>query len=271
MVEVAFNKDVISTLLSYAKGIGFKKPFYSIEPGSEKGDNFVGIISKVQIRDAESDAKTLNIIIKAASTDQKIRSTMSTNAFFTREIWTYNNLIPRFKKFLVNTGSFTLAFPECAMVCDKDEKEWLALEDMSVKGFVLHRPRLASLNEVHVKAAFSALARFHALSFVLKAREPTLFDNFVKQVPDSFFPAESTDPKFKAYMEKASLKAIEVTKNTPYYKKMQVICTNMYERLVEVVKPPKHVVFCHGDYWKNNMLFQYKVINFLIFFYIGIF
>lgn len=259
-MDISENSSyIISSIIDYVKNIGFKDPYCNITPGSEKGDNFIGIIWKANVEDRTNRTKCVSLIVKGATQDPVTRSTLSTHDLFSREVWFYQVILPIFKTLYCIKTSNKLIFANCLIATDENEKEFLVLEDMSLKGFVLHRPRIAGLDEIHVKSALTALAQFHSLSFVLKSREPKMFEDLKKQCPDAMFSPKSKVKLFKSFAENGAKKCLAVITNREHYEKLENISKDIYEKLEELVIPNEYSVFCHGDYWKNNILFKYKV------------
>lgn len=251
------SHDIIDRLIKFASKNGFSNPNYAFEPGSQKGDNFMGIITKLNLEDVGSN-KVLSVVVKTAASDPNTRAVMHIHAMFGREVWMYRNLIPIFKSIRKQSENDILQFPECIEASDEDGNEWLAFEDMCSKGYSLHRPRLSSLDETHMKIALTALAEFHALSFVLKHQDLLLFNKLTKQVPDTVFPPKSEGEMFKSYLGNVVERALNVISNKEHKEKLEKFCDNLYEKIIEVLQPNQYRVFCHGDYWKNNIMFKYK-------------
>lgn len=223
------SPDIVNIFVKYAESIGYKDPLFTIKSGSQKGDNFMGIILKVQIQDRGTE-NNLKIIIKIAPTDHLTRSVMNTHAMFAREVWTYKNLISKFKKIKKDSTESMLVLPVCIESCDTNCREWLTLEDVTAKGYMMHRPRLATLDKNHMKTALAALAEFHVLSFVLKEQNSNIFISQINQIRDMMFPWDSPNENFKLYVEQESKRSLEVITNKGHKEKLQKFCNNLYDQ-----------------------------------------
>ncbi|RZC42290.1 EcKinase, DUF1679, and/or APH domain containing protein [Asbolus verrucosus] len=100
---------------------------------NQKGEGYLGEIFMVTVKDTDSD-KHLDVIIKAAFIDEKVREMAPIRMSFQNEINFYVNVYPRFEKFEKERGvSQTVQLvPKCLMVYEEEKEEMLALENIKV-------------------------------------------------------------------------------------------------------------------------------------------
>lgn len=113
---------------------------------------------------------------------------------------------------------------------------------------------------------FQALGRFHGVSLAMKHSEPELFKTISSSVQEI---ALSDDPESLFYMsiENSIAMALRCLRHPESEGKdyeavievLEMIKKNVYETMKPLMTPKEPLaVICHGDFWNNNILFQYE-------------
>lgn len=181
--------EVIRTELHevLAKELNSKKIDVSIEMGSKKGDNFIGIVYRVNAKlSAEDSAENVNnnksctdVILKVAPSNKTRREQFCSRECFLREMKMYEEVLPMFRRFQESNGIIPeengfYEFPNCYKTIDADENETLILQDLKADHFEMF-DRLQVITFDHVKLIMKALGKYHALSFALRVRSAADF------------------------------------------------------------------------------------------------
>ncbi|OWR54196.1 hypothetical protein KGM_204673 [Danaus plexippus plexippus] len=174
---------------------------------------------------------------------------------FSREIFVYTKL---FKKFLdlVNKLQFPFQYviPECYYVCRDYCNEAVVLENMCEKKYMPFTGSMF-LNKEHINVALSSLAKFHAMSFILKNNDK----DFYKEAESVCVPLnEITNKRFIEILLNRLDKALIIFENTEYKDLIQRIKNHCTRLIRAATASVERVCLCHGDIWKENVLFQYK-------------
>lgn len=239
----------------------------NISAGSIKGDNYLGIIAKVQIEGKNHDGKntTLNLICKSAPREGNFRKLAPIREVYRREIYIYSKVLPEFCKLQEERGIMNpfKAYAKYYSSTMEECQEALIMEDMKTLGYEL-RDRQQVLDYHHVKLVLEEYGRFHALSFALRDQKPDLFQELAKNSKDVFFSVDSSDEFYKAIQAQAerALKALDPIVHKIAYGKFKTFHDKVKEAVQTSVKSDSiedYSVIGHGDCWVNNMLFKYSV------------
>lgn len=154
------------------------------------------------------------------------------------------------------------------------KKEILVLEDLETEGYSItdRTKRFVQLDYKHSELALQVLAKFHAASVALYKE-----DRSKLSVPgNELFYREELRNRMQPFVTNVIHLFAEEVKTWPGFEgiadKMNNVAENAWvimERLV-TSKDDALNVLCHGDFWKNNILFKYidnelvnaKVIDF---------
>lgn len=197
------------------------------------------------------------IVLKLAPMDERFRVSGAITIMFAREIFIYSKLLSKYQD-IQNTLPVINQFiiPKCYYICKEYCHEVIAMENMCDKGY---KPFVDSmfLDLNHINTALKSLARLHSLSFILKEKDMKLFE----EAKDICVPLkESNNTRYIQILLDRLKKALKIFQNTcyaPLIEKLEHNCVNLIESTAYSVKS---VCLCHGDIWKENILFQYEVI-----------
>lgn len=199
---------------------------------------------------------SFNLVLKLAPTDERYRVSGAVTHFFLREIFVYSDILPKYKKIQseINTLSDFIA-PECYYLNKDYCNEIIVMQNMCVDGYI---PLVndSFLDIEHLMISIKCLAKFHALSLILRERDTSLFD--IAQttcVPLS----RKANERFIIILLDRLKKALEVFSNTQYVPALQRLERDCDTFVEACSKSVNQLVLCHGDIWKENLLFKYEV------------
>lgn len=235
--------------------------------GSNVGDGFQGIMLSVVISGTRNGNPNDDLVLICKIPPlSELRRKMAVGAF-KQEIAGYESYLPALVKFQQESGISEadgfFAFPKCyGTFADEDKLEFaLVLEDLRHNGFRMWNKYLP-IDYKHVELALTQLGKFHALSFALRSQQPELFKQF-QDLNSGMFKSVKDFPGSKVFFEKNFDQAIEalhpeddkeaITKLTD----LRNNCMSILGRAVSSADAEPFTVFCHGDCWNNNMMFQY--------------
>ncbi|XP_068623132.1 uncharacterized protein [Battus philenor] len=230
----------------------------TVEAVGKKGDNYGAYVKRIKVE--QEDGNEFKMIAKIAPANMILREQRPVNDFFANETLIYNELLPMFRKLQENFGvpdNDKFKFPICYGTLDEPINEIILLEDLEPYNYVMLN-KTEPLSDEIVKTVLKNLANFHSLSYVLRNKEPQVFDKFMGTLVNA-----SVNPKTMAqtqmFFEHAlnDLKSIfdkDRYKNTIDYVMQHLVKTWM--KLVSADKGSKYSVIQHGDLWTNNIMFQ---------------
>lgn len=270
--------DFVLTILDeIAKTEGFTEVDKVFQAGSNHGDNFVGIMTSVTLKGIRNGlaGAELHLLCKLEPENVHRREAFKTSFAFSREVYAYNHILPKFlefqrKKGLTESQWFT-AYPKCyAAISDEENGHSVViLEDLRPRGYVMW-PKNKAIDLKHSQKVMEQLGRFHAISFAMKDQQPDLFEEF-KQMHDltaEFFKSGALLMAF----EKSFEKAVGVVTNEDHAKKLLELTKKPREVFRECLdgKATQFDVVGHGDCWNNNILYKYDEKVKITFFFCNI-
>lgn len=244
---------------------GFTNYKFELGSGSERGDNYSGVIVSVKVigdrvEDGAVVTGTLSLICKIAPESKQRRDVLRTVTAFEREIYMYTRVLPTFVKFQQEKGltgdeSF-MSFPKVyAWTVDKVNDTYaLIMEELRSKDFVMW-PRNIPVTLDHEELLFKQLGRFHGVSFALKDQRPEVFEEF-KNLEDTFIDWIETGFIGKLIDEAIEM-AINVLEEDEHKNVIKQFRNNYLDTWKKEKANGKFGVVGHGDCWINNFLFQY--------------
>lgn len=238
----------------------------TIEPGSKTGDNYMGVIAKIQIKCKNSNKSLINFITKSAPKNKAIRAFIPLREAYLREIYIYTTVIPEFLRLQDEkhiTNKFR-SFAKCYTSSVEEYNETLVLQNMCEFGYEM-RSRHQPLDYNHALLVMKEYGKLHALSFALRELKPEVFEKLAGNMEDDFFnTVEMTDQRRKGILERSErvLNALDPIRDKEAFEKFNIYRKKMFEMARDVVRSKvagSYAVFGHGDGWINNLLFKYEV------------
>lgn len=217
------------------------------------GTNYFSGIRRLTIeyRNNDGSEKTVkSVILKIPSLCTNYER-VKASRIFENEIHMYQKFFPKMYKFWNGeplTPKFYLATKTDALV----------LEDLQEAGFRM-QDKKQQLDFDHSRAALELIARFHALSV----------KNYQKH-GDSLDPTTATEFRFTSSCDAFSYglydKFLETVKSIVSKNDFQTLESYKNDYFITVTltmmpDPDGFLVICHGDYWTNNIMYQYDDQN----------
>uniref|UniRef100_A0A182N591 CHK kinase-like domain-containing protein n=1 Tax=Anopheles dirus TaxID=7168 RepID=A0A182N591_9DIPT len=221
-----------------------------------------------------SDARTLNLMVKVMKGSDEFRETSMAKTQFTNEIYIYTNVLPVFKQLLDCSGI-------CADWCPKvlygeaghfptysDQYETiLVLEDISPMGYRAG-PRL-DLEEDHLRLMARNIASFHACTYAMRIRKDPRLPKLIEGItPLEYICGDKTFTSYDVLFKLGSdrlyqyLDAHPEQLDTDDFKQDIKLLRQRYGvtpiKLMQnlIRRDDVYSVILHGDYNRNNVLFQ---------------
>jgi hypothetical protein len=210
--------------------------------------------------------------------DSNFRETTNSSLQSSNEVYIYKNVISTFKNFVKESNSQINTdwvprvyfadykkFPELS----DDMETVLALENLKPSGYRLG-PRI-DLDETHLKLMITTIASYHAVSYAMKIKDNerlmklknglrkfTYIDEDGKEMEsykvaftvglERFFRVAEEDPKYSkisGFMDSVNRFKVK------YFHQPSILMQNL------ITHDDVYSIILHGDYNRNNVLFQY--------------
>lgn len=262
-MSVKLTEEQNKLIEKIAKDNGFSDYELITNPGSEKGDNFLGILTTVTIKNED---KRLELILKAAHQSEAFRKAAPLRVAYIREIFIYEHIFEEFKKFQeeYNIPNPFDSYVKMYAASTLDGHECFVMENLKVEGFKLWDKKVP-MNAGHISKVIKEYAKFHAISIALKHKHPEIFKELTKDITDAAFQDGNNDEenkvKFESFIKAVCSTASKAFEDDPvltgYFKEFE---SAIYNFVATDFKDPEYKqVIVHGDCWCNNFLFKYDV------------
>lgn len=260
----ALPKYALDLVNDIATKEGFSEYTTQLKPGSNHGDNFLGVVTSVTIagKRNNSDDK-LHLVCKLAPAGDARRREFRSVEVFEREVVMYTKILPSFLAFqrekgLSDSECFT-AYPKCyaAIADDKKDQFVVIMEDVRPKGLSMWPRRLPAPVE-HTYHVLEQLGKLHAISFALKDQRPEVYDGLrqFRDIISKFYES----PSMLKSSRMGYQRAIDALENIRH----KEIMTEVKDQLVELLDECHRDGVCepfgvlgHGDCQHNNLLFAH--------------
>lgn len=233
---------------------------YSQEKFKTIAQNFFGELIPITLKGKNNEKNvSIEMVLKLAPAADGYRISGAVTLMFAREIYVYTCLL---EKYRIIQDRFPTRLqhlmPKCYYTCKDYCKEAIAMDNMCANGY---EPFTSShfLDYDHTVLSLQSLAKFHALSFILRERDGKTFNDVEKIcVPLT----ETTNNRFMTILLDRLQKAIDTFEGTTRY---LGLLRHMKEHCIKHVEIASFAVrkkcICHGDIWKENILFKYDEVR----------
>ncbi|XP_013166085.1 PREDICTED: uncharacterized protein LOC106116700 isoform X1 [Papilio xuthus] len=254
-MSVLISSNYIETVVNDVAVACYLKEWSYIEESLDaKAQNYFGVLIPISLEGKiNNENVSLKLMLKLAPTDDRYRVSGAVTAMFAREIFVYSKVFSKYQD-LQKCLQSQYIIPKCYYVCKDYCKEALAIQNMCESGYL---PFIHSmfLDVDHLIVSLKSLAKFHALSFVMEFKETELF----AEVKNICLPlSESTNKRYIDILLDRLEKALLKFDNTNYVPMLQHLKQNCTKYIEDVYSSSERNCLCHGDIWKENILYKYE-------------
>lgn len=255
---------VLDLIAKIAKDEGFIDYKINLKPGSNHGDNFLGVMTSATITGIRNNNdEQLHLLCKLAPSNSMRRQEFQSVAVFQRETLMYNKILPLLAKFQKEKGlpldyCFT-AYPKCYVaIADEENDQFLVImEDLRPQGFTMWpKNKVVAVN--HASCVVEQLAKLHAISFAIKDQRPKLYEELkeVKDLFGNFFKSENLVHAMNMGFDRA-IGALENKEHVKIAEEVKENGRQLFQDCLTDGACEPFGVIGHGDCWTNNILYRY--------------
>ncbi|CAG4966309.1 unnamed protein product [Colias eurytheme] len=248
--------ELHSAIKNVADAMDIKEFSYHVD--YLNGSGYIANVFRVIITENGSDKRVSVIVKTLVNTARKELFRELHN----REVEAYINVIETFRELQKDIiDAKRLVLPVCIYSSTEKGNEVLIFEDLLVSGYEVNDTldKNNKLEYSHVELIFSNLAKFHALSHVFEKNRSELYNDITKNFHDLLFQDSFLNKsKLRNYFPESFDISLNVINDLDIKKKLETIKPKLLPLFRMYVEPRKMNVFCHGDFWINNILFKRK-------------
>lgn len=260
--NIPLNAKAQSLLYSLISKLGIENYTLNVTRGNARGDNYLGVIAKVQVK---TKSASWYWIVKCAPEASEFRMFVPLTTVYGREVYVYEKILTEYQKFQEEKGirQQFRSYAKYYTSVLEEPFETIIMEDMKEIGYKLCN-RQDPLDYDHVLLAMREYGRFHALSFAIRDQKPELFLEFQNNIPEVFYDIlveNEGSKKLLNYQCDRVADSFEETDKKCAYDKFINFQSHMFEYVGKAVageNAGSYAVISHGDCWINNLLFKYS-------------
>lgn len=264
---VSSEFNVREILKVVAESCGITNWNFSIQNFESIGQNYFGVLVPLTVTGTHVNREevTTQLVLKLAPTDKRFRLSDAVTRMFEREIFVYSTVLSKYQEIQKDLVENHYIIPRCYYTSNKYCEEVIVMQDMREDGYKPYSNG-SFLDLDHILVSVKALAKFHALSFILKQTDRKLFCEIEEKcVPLN----ESTDKRFFEVLKNRLQKALDKFVDTEYVSLLTNLERNCATYIRRATESVAETCICHGDIWKENILFKCivsKIDNRIVFF-----
>lgn len=236
---------------------------FTVTPAAKPGENSSSVMFRVTIEvdlmEDENCTKTISFILKTNHNDDSMLSLLENLMLFPKEQQMYASIIPKLESLFEDAGKCVSFAPKSYKFVQHLPLEYVLLEDISRKNFRTGN-RLVGLDMTHMKHALAKLAEFHAASACFHERNGSFGEQFMY----SIFTEKYRSILTTLNSSEIFLSHLKKWKNCAQYAEQLADTDNfLVDRIIQAGKfnPSEFNVLNHGDFWSNNIMFQYDAFG----------
>lgn len=257
------DRNFVAAILRHKEGQEVSVQQLRVVKAVGKGENYASLLLRVgvdfTVEGTDHKPRTTSLIVKCFPLGELTQVFIRESGIFERELKMYTSTLPAIHAIL--DEAFPPQHPRffgTALHCDREEV--IVLEDLRESGFRMCN-RQAGLDLEHSELVLRNLARLHAASVLLHARDPQAVGSYT----DIMYKAEKRDqldkfitPTLESFAKIADGWTDSATAG--YAEKMRQFNKAALDKVIAAVQPSKTFlnVLNHGDCWVNNCMFKYK-------------
>ncbi|KAF4522620.1 hypothetical protein B566_EDAN003602 [Ephemera danica] len=247
----------------------------NVELGTRQGGNATdgGFASStfrlvLRVKQQDQEESEHHLIAKVCFDNPALREMFSSEKQFENELGWYYETIPAFETLDANNTGASLSkqlSPRC-LLCHKESAELnvIVMQDLKYDGFELARQPAASLDTVHAGLALERLGQLHALGYTLKHKRPEIYRKCIQNIHETVYKQD-----FKIHRDPMLLLTIKrgldpLRNQVEYAEVVSAVERSQgdspYEMQMALIHSRNSAtdVLCHGDFCRNNVLYQYN-------------
>lgn len=263
------SEKQIAFITKVLEGRGFNDGTVVVEPVGKAGDNYAANVKRITFDNG--NGTTFKMIAKIAPTVEMLRQAARVAAIFGNETIIYEKVLPKFEELENKAGLSSedkLRWPACYGTLTDPPNEVILLEDLAEAGFAM-LDRFKSLDDGQVKSILRNFAKFHSLSYVLKNKEPNVYEDFATGLYDMWaLSTPEAQAFFTMFLNQIETQTLMVLDQDQHKKLVKGLVTGAIDHMNKLKKADegaKQIVIQQGDAWTNNIM--YKLGDVSIFLY----
>lgn len=229
-----------------------------VRVGKEGQDQFQSTVLFVSVKlQDEGKVRECPLVCKFQTQDEELRKRFSTELQFFNEVVFYRDVLPIFKQNMLTF--FPKYYFGKATLNEAPEEDVIMVEDLTPEGFRLTDERIY-LDVDHCTSAFKKLGEFHGTSILAKHQDAQRFKTAVSKLVEAKIlesKKEYINVFFGENAKRGVIPLLEAGEHVEILSRFLDRLSDVYGTVMDIYSANEMSVLCHGDFCRNNILFQY--------------
>ncbi|XP_004518087.1 uncharacterized protein LOC101458009 [Ceratitis capitata] len=254
-----FFIKVLRNFETDAKELRLRKT--ELSPATLKGDHYASVMFRATVEyECDGENKCQRMIMKTMpEVDGHKKEMFEDSIIFETEIDMYTRVIPRFEQILRDIGDETVLRAPI-LFHELSPQKIIIFEDIVPLGYEVLRDRY--VNKEELEAAYTKLAKWHAISYKINLEEPQYFENYRQGL---LAMPKIEENEFMPHGVGLLIEQLEtmpqMCKYVPYIKSIEQDLFKgaiaAFREYHEARRENAYYVLCHGDFHNKNMMFKH--------------
>ncbi|XP_037946113.1 uncharacterized protein LOC119678384 [Teleopsis dalmanni] len=234
---------------------------FQVQEALKAGENFATQMLQIEIEVTLLDdkTKTVSFMLKLPHDSIVFKHMLKLHNVFYIESSMYTEIIPELEALYRDAGLEVKFGPEFYKL--KSTENYILLEDLRPRGFK-NANRLEGFDTAHTSCTLKKLAQYHAASatrVAVKGPYPDLYNIGFYTEANHFFIDQMNDSIAKHFRESM----ITYQGYETYKESVEQLQSKLTDDLYKITKvdASEFNVLNHGDFWCNNIMFQYDAFG----------
>ncbi|CAD7014481.1 uncharacterized protein LOC101452924 [Ceratitis capitata] len=234
---------------------------FSAKPAQGAGENYATIIALVKAEVELEGGKSKEVSYMLKLPIDAVQKLMNSRNIFVIEIMMYSDVIPEMEKMYTDVGVEVKFSPQYYELKTPSKSDVILMEDLRQRGFK-NTNRLEGFDMEHTKHTLEKLAQWHAASAVrveTKGKYPDVLNTGL--FTDDLLNVMEQMDKMAGTLYEDCVRTYEG--HEEYIDSFIKFHDSFFKELRAAKKhdPNAFNVLNHGDFWANNVMFQYDAFG----------
>ncbi|KAL4705983.1 hypothetical protein ACJJTC_004962 [Scirpophaga incertulas] len=242
------NANLQESLNKLARRESFEDFKIDTKEIAQDGNNYIAILKEVTVKLTKNrEDKQLELFVKVNGPDVAVEF-LSVSEVYNKELFTGLTLSKLYEDLQEGYIPYEERY-KFIKYYEESSTDFIIMENMKKKGFTIQN-RLEVISLQYAELCIKQLAKFHALSYVLKKKQPNYYGKAINTIKHPL----KLDAVWDVFLDKMARSNLEHLDNIARTK-LENSIPDLLKKYKYYLKNPDNIkCLCHGDFKASNIL-----------------